>query len=603
MGIAQVYSKKNVRIGRHLVKYISGNMMIHILSEDVVSKIAAGEVVERPASVVKELLENAIDAGATEIRIRIEEAGKRLIEVSDNGCGIPSSELKLALCRHATSKIERSEQLFQIRTLGFRGEALASIAAVSHFSILTRTNDSSIGKQLDEDGGVEGSIRQVAHHQGTTIKVSDLFFNLPARLKFMKTDQTERQVIESLVSRYALAYPSVRFVLTLNDKVGFQTLGNDNQREILSQIYGVEIGRQLLAIEMDEEKTRVKGFVSPISITRSNRKEITIFVNGRWVQDISIATAFIQAYRSMLMVGRYPLGALFIEVDPEDVDVNVHPAKAEVRFKQPDRIFSLVQHAVKRTIMLNPLNIPVETGGWFHQPQSGGINQIQRDGFSFQDQNGQGEKPKENPPLITYEDRERIRSDMPLLRVIGQIGLTYIVAEGPDGLYLIDQHSAHERILFEKMVDQKTQNASQRLLSPLNLELTPQMIEMLMKQIPLLEKLGFELEHFGGNSFRVRAIPAIFIKNDPISLIHSVLENIAEDEAPLANEMEKKIIARICKRAAIKSGQVLSVEEQKVLVNELEHCVSPRTCPHGRPTMIHLSVNLLERQFGRRGSI
>jgi DNA mismatch repair protein MutL len=578
-------------------------MMIHILPEEVVSKIAAGEVVERPASVVKELLENAIDAKASEIRIKVEEAGRRLIEVSDDGCGIPSLEIKLALRRHATSKIERSEQLFQIKTLGFRGEALASIAAVSHFSILTKTDNSSIGTQLDVDGGVERSVRQVALHQGTTVKVNDLFYNLPARLKFLKTDQTERLVIENLVSRYALAYPAVRFVLTFNDKIGFQTLGNDNQREILSQIYGVEIGKQLQEIEWEEEQARVSGFVSPISLTRSNRKEITIFVNGRWVQDISISTAFIQAYHSLLMIGRFPIGALFIEVNPEDVDVNVHPAKAEVRFRQPDRIFSLVQHAVKRKILLNPTSIPIETGGWFQQPRYEGENQLQTKGFLFQKPIGKEEFQKENPSLSTSESGEPIHSDLPLLRVIGQIGLTYIVAEGPDGLYLIDQHSAHERVLFEKMMDRKSSNDSQALLSPANIEVASQLIEVLALQIPLLKKLGFELEHFGGNTFRVRAIPSIFIKNDPVSLVNSVLDNVTEDETPLANEIEKKVIARICKRAAIKSGQVLSLEEQKGLVNELERCVSPRTCPHGRPTMIHLSVNLLEKQFGRRGSI
>jgi DNA mismatch repair protein MutL len=480
---------------------------------------------------------------------------------------------------------------------------LASIAAVSHFSILTKTDNSSIGTQLDVDGGVERSVRQVALHQGTTVKVNDLFYNLPARLKFLKTDQTERLVIENLVSRYALAYPAVRFVLTFNDKIGFQTLGNDNQREILSQIYGVEIGKQLQEIEWEEEQARVSGFVSPISLTRSNRKEITIFVNGRWVQDISISTAFIQAYHSLLMVGRFPIGALFIEVNPEDVDVNVHPAKAEVRFRQPDRIFSLVQHAVKRKILLNPTSIPIETGGWFQQPRYEGENQLQTKGFLFQKPIGKEEFQKENPSLSTSESGEPIHSDLPLLRVIGQIGLTYIVAEGPDGLYLIDQHSAHERVLFEKMMDRKSSNDSQALLSPANIEVASQLIEVLALQIPLLKKLGFELEHFGGNTFRVRAIPSIFIKNDPVSLVNSVLDNVTEDETPLANEIEKKVIARICKRAAIKSGQVLSLEEQKGLVNELERCVSPRTCPHGRPTMIHLSVNLLEKQFGRRGSI
>jgi DNA mismatch repair protein MutL len=578
-------------------------MMIHILPEEVISKIAAGEVVERPASVVKELLENAIDARATEIRIRIEEAGKRLIEVSDNGCGIPAPEIKLALCRHATSKIERSEQLFQIRSLGFRGEALASIAAVSHFSIMTKTSNSPSGVQFDVDGGIEGKVQQIALHQGTTVKVSDLFFNMPARLKFLKTDQTERQVIENLVSRYALAYPAVRFSLTINDKVGFHTLGNNNQREILIQIYGVEIGKQLQVIEVEEEHARLKGFVSPITLTRSNRKEIIIFVNGRWVQDVNISTAFIQAYRSMLMVGRFPMGTLFFDIRPEDIDVNVHPAKTEVRFKQPDRIFNLVQHSVKRTILLNPTIIPVETGVWFQQPRSGRDSQLNGSNLLFQMQNDLDNKPAEFPHRITSEGWEKTHSDIPLLRVIGQIGLTYIVAEGPDGLYLIDQHSAHERVLFEKMMDRKTQNDSQRLLSPMNVELASQMTDVLLKQIPMLEKLGFELEHFGGNTFRVRAIPAIFIKSDPVSLIYSVLENDTEDEMPLVNEMEKIVIARICKRAAIKAGQVLSMDEQKALINELSCCVSPRTCPHGRPTMIHLSANFLEKQFGRRGSI
>ncbi len=577
--------------------------MIHILPEEVISKIAAGEVVERPASVVKELLENALDAKASEIRIRVEEAGKRLIEVSDDGCGIPSSEIKLSICRHATSKIERSEQLFQIRTLGFRGEALASIAAVSHFSILTKTKDSTSGTQLDVDGGVGGVLRHVALQGGTTIKVNDLFYNLPARLKFLKTDQTERQVIENLVSRYALAYPTIRFILTMNDKVAFQTHGNGNQREILSQIYGVEIGKQFQAIELDEDHARVSGFVSPISLTRSNRREITIFVNGRLIQDVSISTAFIQAYRSMLMVGRFPMGALFIEMDPEDVDVNVHPAKAEVRFRQPERIFSLVQHAVKRTILLNPASIPVETGGWFQQVRTDGAGQYQIDNSLFKQSSGQGKTQSPDSTNINDENRVPIHTDMPLLRVIGQIGLTYIVAEGPDGLYLIDQHSAHERVLFEKLQDRKNPNDSQQLLSPINMEVPSQQIEALISQMPILRKLGFDLEHFGANGFRIRAIPVIFIKNDPVSLIYSVLDNSPEDETPLANEIEKKVIARICKRAAIKSGQVLSIDEQKGLIRELEHCISPRTCPHGRPTMIHLSVNLLEKQFGRRGSI
>ncbi|NPV84447.1 MAG: DNA mismatch repair endonuclease MutL [Anaerolineae bacterium] len=581
-------------------------MSIRILPEEVASQIAAGEVIERPASVVKELLENALDAHAQQIVIRVEAAGQRLIEVSDDGAGIAENELQLAVARHATSKLRSADDLYRVTTLGFRGEALASIASVSRLTITSRTREATAAARLLAEGGRSGTVERVGAPFGTQVRVEDLFFNVPARLKFLKREITERQQIDTLVTRYAIAYPHVRFQLFHDGRSALQTSGNGNQREILANLYGVEITRQMLEVAFTEDEVQLSGYISPINITRSNRREITFFVNGRWVQDAPLVSALLQAYQTMLMVARYPLAVLFLHLPPEEVDVNVHPAKAEVRFRKPERYFAHVQRAARRALLAYSPIPQINPPGWHSQSPTlplGSPKQIDP-AWEMAAQTDEAAPLEslpaiETPPLQT----ELPSGQLPLLRLVGQVGNTYLVAEGPDGLYLVDQHAAHERVLFERFKKRSPAAIhSQTLLESAVLHLPAHSAALLEEQMETLKRLGFLVEPFGPDTFRLTAIPDFLSGADPLAALRAVVEDIEEDETPLQGLLEDRLIARICKRVAIKGGQALSTEEQTALLRELEACQSPRTCPHGRPTMIHLSVSLLERQFGRRGS-
>ena len=596
-------------------------MPIRLLSPEVASQIAAGEVIERPASVVKELLENALDAGAHTITISIEEAGKKLIELADDGSGIPSDELDLAVSRHATSKLVRSDDLFSISTLGFRGEALASIGSVSRMTVTSRVKKEKEGARLKVEGGKSGKLSKVGTTVGTTIRVEDLFYNVPARLKFLKTDVTERRAIDSLVTRYALAYPEKRFKLSDGKNIILQTSGDGDRRAILAALYGVDVAKQMLEIMAEEEGYRITGFISPTSLTRSNRKEITFFINGRWVQEIALSSALLQAYHTLLMVGRYPLTALFLEIHPEEVDVNVHPAKAEVRFRNQDKIFSFVQRSARKALLAYspvPNVAPSLWGTTRTVPSTEARSSVGLDWAIGHDEPvGNGQRTVDSDQLSVgnaqnteggtqsaVSGQQSTFERIPLLRLIGQIGATYLVAEGPDGLYLVDQHAAHERVLFEKLMAQHDLKKipSQALLTPVVVTLPPQSSNLLLSQLSILQHFGFDVEEFGPNTFQVRAMPVLFTGSDPSAALRALVEDFEEDEAPLQNEIEAKLAARVCKRMAVKAGQGLSGEEQRALLTDLESCDSPRTCPHGRPTMIHLSVDMLERQFGRRGA-
>jgi len=574
-------------------------MPIHILPDHIASQIAAGEVIERPASVVKELIENSIDAGASHISVVIEGAGQRLIEVADDGAGIPEEELPLALARHATSKLEKAEDLFNIQTLGFRGEALASIGSVSRLTLTSYTGQSEVGARIRIEGGRADKLSPIGVPKGSVVRVEDLFFNVPARLKFLKSDSTERRHITALVTRYAMAYPQVRWEFKQDAKIILQTSGNGDRREILASLYGANEARQMLGLDFLERDIQIRGFISPISMSRSNRREITIFVNGRWVQDASVTAAIIKAYHTMLMVGRYPIAVLFIKISPELVDVNVHPAKAEIRFRDANCIFSEVQRAVRRALLayspVPTLKPAILWGSQDTKPDpawamSAEINTNNLPGTS-----------KQAMPI--HIQSELPGEHLPLLRLIGQVALTYLIAEGPDGLYLIDQHAAHERVLFEQLMAQYQASSipSQALLEPAVVQLSPEKAAILEEQLPYLSELGFQVESFGPNAFVVRAIPEIILGGDPQNALMSLVEDFEEDETPLQSAAEARIAARICKRMAVKGGQSLSDEEQKALLIDLESCQTPRTCPHGRPTMIHLSADLLERQFGRTG--
>ena len=590
-------------------------MPIKILSPELASQIAAGEVVERPASVVKELVENSLDAGATSVTVTIAEAGRRLIEVADDGSGIPADEVALAVERHATSKLASADDLFRIGTLGFRGEALASIGSVARLTLTSRTDQTEAATRIAVEGGISAPPQQVGAPRGTVVRVENLFYNVPARLKFLKTDTTERRRIDALLTRYALAYPDVRFKLIQDGQPKLQTSGNGDRRAILATLYGVDVAKQLLEVNAIEDGVKLSGFISPTSLTRSNRREITFFINGRWVQDISLSTALIQAYHTLLMVGRYPLAALFLDLEPASVDVNVHPTKAEVRFTDPQRMFSFVQRSVRKAILAYT---PVPKMGitppalWSEKPAASTQRDLTWDFAGDSNQlpvnSGQSSAGSEQKNKITGEqetgDPELPNAKVPLMRLIGQIGSVYIVAEGPDGLYLIDQHAAHERVLFERLLAQKEANtlSSQSLLQAEVVQLPPDQATLLEEQLDVLRNFGFEVESFGPNTFQVRAIPNIFSGADPAAALRVLVEDFEDDETPLQHKLEERIAGRVCKRLAVKGGQVLSNAEQASLLRDLENCDSPRTCPHGRPTMIHLSVDMLERQFGRTGA-
>jgi DNA mismatch repair protein MutL len=622
-------------------------MPIHVLPETIASQIAAGEVVERPASVVKELIENALDAGARNITVNVEGGGRALMRVADDGAGIPAAEVELAFARHATSKLETADDLNHVRTLGFRGEALASIASVSRVALVTRSPAEPAGVQARLEGGVLVHQTPIGAPQGTVISVENLFYNVPARLKFLKSETAERSHISALITRYAIAYAGVHFKLVLDNRTHFQSTGSGDVREVLAAVYGVDTARQLIelgsayeappasatppddddALLLHDRAARdsilVRGFISPPALNRSNRKEITLFVNGRWVQDIRLSTAVLQAYHTMLMVGRYPIAVVLLDVPPEDVDVNVHPAKAEVRFRYSDAAFSAVERTVRKTLTAHapiPHFAPRQwsLGGderasqTTFTPDWGAFAGARTDSATATaappDQpaaHHQAESPATSDVLVPALTGQQPlpASDVPLLRVIGQVGAAYIVAEGPDGLYLIDQHAAHERVLYEAYRLQRAaaQIVSQALLEPVAVEVAPGAAALLEGQMEALQRIGFTLEPFGGNTFIVRSLPTILGAVDPVRAVRVVVEDFEEDETLLAAEVEARLIARVCKRAAVKAGQVLSPAEQVELIRQLEKCVSPRTCPHGRPTMIHLSVDAVERQFGRKG--
>jgi DNA mismatch repair protein MutL len=439
--------------------------------------------------------------------------------------------------------------------------------------------------------------------------VEDLFYNLPARLKFLKSDTTENRHITGLVTRYALAYPYIRWSMSQDEKPIFQTTGSGERLEILQALFGPMEAGKLMPLNFEERHLKVEGYISNLSLTRSSRKDITVFVNGRWVQDPTLTSAVIRAYNTMLMVGRYPVAVLFVTIPPELVDVNVHPAKAEVRFRDQDAVFSGVQRAIRRGLLaFTPIPDLNTTRLWGRSlPETEGPS-WQQSSFTGADDTNEAVR---GGGLVTGSEFEAAQpqptlpgSHLPLLRLVGQVASTYLIAEGPDGLYLIDQHAAHERVLFDQLMAQFNANAipSQALLEPVMVELTPEKAGILEQQLEVLLSLGFEIEPFGPNAFVIRSVPIVVDRTDPRLAIEAVVNAFEEDDTPLMAETEARVAARVCKRMAVKAGQILSEEEQRNLLLNLESSQSPRTCPHGRPTMIHLSVNLLERQFGRQGA-
>jgi len=571
-------------------------MPIRILSPDVASKIAAGEVVERPASVVKELLENSLDASATQIAIEVQGGGVRLIRVVDNGGGIPPEEVDLAFERFATSKVATADDLEGISSLGFRGEALPSIAAVSEVTMVTRSKDELSGIFVNiKDGAILEKAKRGCP-PGTTVTVRNLFRNVPARLKFLKSASTENGHISNLVSQYSLAFPEVRFTLIIDGRTTFRSPGSGSLREVLGAVYGLDVAKAMLMIEAKEDADLllpgVTGFVSPISLTRASRSYMSFFVNRRWVQSRMATYALEEAYHGLLMVGRHPIAVINISLLPQEVDVNVHPTKNEVRFRNERDIFSAVQKSVKATLTAQA---PMPTLDTLPQPQPAPAAPTERlPAFEVKPGEAVAKSPVAVPPSA-----EPVAKSLPILRVVGQLANTYVIAEGPDGMYLIDQHAAHERVLFEKIRNERSRRAVevQGLLQPVPVELTVRQQELLELQSEALSEYGFGIEHFGERTYLVRSVPAVLRGQNVAQSLVEVLDFLAEGEK--GDRREEIAISLAC-HGAVRAGQALSYEEMRDLIRQLEQASQPRNCPHGRPTMIHLSSSQLEKGFGRR---
>ncbi len=562
-------------------------MPIRILDPQTVARIAAGEVVERPASVVKELLENALDAGARRIDIEIRGGGAGLIKVSDDGCGIPADELPLAFTRHATSKISSFDDLSTIKSLGFRGEALGSIVAVADVEVITAVPGASSGSLFSIRSGREDVSRSAPRACGTTISVSHLFREVPARLKFLKSDTTETGHIVNTVSNYALAYPEVRFRLTIDGRDTLATSGNGKLRESAIEILGRDVAARMIDVSAANDVFSIGGLVSAPENSRANRTGLYFFVNRRWVKSLMLSRAVEEAYHGLLTVGRNPIAVINLSLSPSDIDINIHPAKTEIKFREDGKVFEFVRQSVRSALLgESPVSVvPILTSNVAEPMVMYRPSGFQPTSAAITDLFAERETSSTTPSRI-----------LPALRPLGQVAGCYILAEGPDGLYIIDQHAAHERIMYEKVIGERERRlpTSQAFLEPQNVELPPAELSRFLSLAATLAGYGFTIEVFGDRSLLIRAVPQALSGGDWLTALHEFLnspESLARGEERLA-----ELIA--C-HSAVRAGKTLSMDEIRALLLDLEKAQVPNTCPHGRPTLMKLETSALERYFKR----
>lgn len=591
---------------------------IKVLEKGVSEKIAAGEVVENPASAVKELLENAIDAGATSIAVEIENGGKTLIRVTDNGEGVDREDVRTAFCRYATSKISNIEDLDRIVSLGFRGEALASIAAVSMVRMVTKARDSLEGTAYEMHGGREVMFEEVGCPAGTTIEVKELFYNTPARREYLRSSSHEGSLISDIITRLALARTGISFMLTNNGRMAINTPGNGELKDTIVSIYGKEIGESLVKVSCRREGIGIEGFVSKPHITRSNRGYQSVFVNGRYVKNRMMTQAIEDAYRTMLMVNRYPVVVLNIEIDPCIVDVNVHPAKLQVRFKDEGLVKGAIYDCIKAYLEKGRWISSVASFRSLTSQQTGPVATIKiprnnniRDNNAkekvlekIQPEFGNNRLKEERVEYNRIELDNIIKdndNNIPEMRIVGQLLNTYIAAEGDGCVYLIDQHAAHERILYEIMTSQFENNEinSQRLLDPIVMELSHYEAGIIKENLEVIRKTGFELEEFGENSIAVRSVPVFFgIPETREFISHLITEYTSGNRRKGYRLKSEEVIGMACKKA-VKANQRLTMHEMEGLIAQLRKAKMPYTCPHGRPVIITLGKYELEKMFKR----
>ena len=584
-------------------------MPIKVLSKEVAARIAAGEVVERPSSAVKELVENSIDAGATHVQVEVLSGGLEGIRVVDNGHGIPIAEVVSLFQRHATSKLTSETDLDCITTMGFRGEALYSLAAVAEVSILTRTAVQESAAFVEASNGSVSGQEPRGGPIGTTVSVNNLFEQVPARKKFLKTPKSELARIHTVMAHYSLAHPDVRFSLLTDGRTSFSSPGTGDLREAIAAVYNRQVAQSLLAVKsVSETGIEVNGLVSAPDLYRSSRSYISLYVNQRPIQSRTLTYAVTEAYRGMMASERFPLAMLMISIPVADVDVNVHPTKSEVRFRSEGDVFSALQRGVRASIVegspVPEMGIASFVDG---QGTSTGTVRVpekirgSRAGFSLGLTRETKSLPRVDMHGPTSQEVFPMMEALPALRVLGQSQETYIVAEGPDGLYLIDQHAAHECVVYERLkMAAATQNPEvQGLLEPAMVELTWMQAETVHEHGEVLKQYGWILEPFGDKTYLLRGVPAVLATKGPAKAFIELLDGAGE--AAEFRAWEERIAATVACHGSVRAGLVLSHEEMVEMVRLLEKTQQPHTCPHGRPTMLHLSVNNLERQFGRQG--
>lgn len=614
---------------------------ISILSEETSNKIAAGEVVERPFSVVKELIENSIDAGAKNISIDISEGGQKHIQIVDDGHGIHPDDISTAFLPHATSKIQVIDDIFKISTFGFRGEALASIASVAKVRLRSRTKEHDIGREIEITGGIVESIKDVGCNIGTSIEVRDLFFNVPARLKFLKSTSKETSSITDIVSRLALCNNDISFKFTSNDKKVLQTYGNGNLIDAIRIIYGKNVADNLIYFESHSDIASIFGYVGNQDISRGSRNHQSIFVNKRYIKSKLITAAVENAMKSFLTINKFPFFILFLDIYPELIDVNVHPTKAEIKFNDERFIFKFVFDAVhkgmretlKDTFMFedevnvktpignNEKNEVVETISFHDIIQPSTADDVKMETVSLpidisrNNENSYDLSQKDNniyhqnsynqaSGASTIKENsysEKSSAKLPNLKYLGIFNNTYILCEYNAELYVIDQHAAHERVLFEKYREEirKGKVISQIALTPIVMELSLEDFIIYSENQELFERTGFDIELFGDNTIQIRQVPYILGKLDGKNFLLQLLDGIRNFGKSSTVEVKYDNIARMACRSAVKAQDKLSLEEVKKLLEDLNLCENPFNCPHGRPTIIKISLNELEKRFKR----
>lgn len=581
---------------------------IQVLSPALANMIAAGEVVERPSSIVKELVENSIDANSTEIEIKIYEAGRKCIFVRDNGDGMSKEDVLLAFTRHATSKIKNERDLFHISSLGFRGEALPSIAAVS--KVVLKSSQGQTGWVVEVEETTVKEIEAAEARKGTEIEVKELFYNTPARLKHLKSDQTEVGNIIDVVNKMALAHPDVRIKLYNEDKLIFQTSGNGNLLEIIASVYGYDTAKNMIKIDSENADFKITGYVGKFNISKASRKYMVTILNGRAVRMLPLQNSIISAYKNYIPQDRYPIAIINVETDFQLVDVNVHPSKNEVRLSKEESLTTLAQQEIsmrlKQAYMVPEVEVKqkkeeiirptldlstLDDSSFFEVREESSIQSIEEKYIS-----------RETPKIYEEKKQEEIKEKIKNIRPIGQIHGTYIVAESEDGFYLIDQHAAAERINFEKFsILIQTQKEFTSLLVPKIIDLSYGEIQILKEKLDLLKDVGIEADVFGNTSLRVTSIPVWMTDLNIDIYISEMLEQIIKQSNINIFALRSHAVATMACKASLKANKILSIEEQQTLINRLLKCVNYHTCPHGRPTMIFYSTYEIEKLFKRTG--